>query len=85
MALVLCGCASADKLPVLARAVPTQTCEKILQPVPLPEVRPTDDARVAFMRDDAALITANGRIDAGRNCVAAVRKSYEEDGHGSNP
>lgn len=79
MALGLSGCANANKLPVLARAIPTQACEKILQPVPLPEVRPTDDARLAFMKDEAAIITANGRIDAGRDCVAAVRKSYDEE------
>ena len=30
----------------------------------------------AFIKDDAALITANGRIVAGRNCVADVRQQY---------
>ena len=75
----LCGCVSGGSLPApLVRAVPTEPCERILQPVPLPKIKPTDDARVAFMKDDAALITANGRIDAGRNCIADVRQSYSE-------
>lgn len=79
MALSLCGCAAGnERLAPLARKIATEPCESILQPVPLPDVQPTDDARVAFMKDDAALITANGRIDAGRNCVSAVRKSYQE-------
>jgi hypothetical protein len=37
---------------------------------------PTDDARAAFLKDDAALITAGDRIDAGRNCNADLRKRY---------
>lgn len=78
--MLLCGCAS---LPVregqapLARTLP-DTCEKILVAVPLPAVKPTDDARLAFLKDDAALLTANGRIDAGRNCSADMRKRYQE-------
>lgn len=44
--------------------------------MPLPAVKPSDDARQAFLKDDAALITANGRIDAGRNCNADMRKRY---------
>lgn len=76
LALSLCGCASDPKLAVLERSVPTEPCEKILQRVPLPIVRPTDDARLAFMKDEAALLSANQRIDAGRNCVADVRQSY---------
>lgn len=75
--MTLCGCANLPSLPAeLARALPTETCEQILEQVPLPEVSANDDARVAFMRDDAALITANARISAGRNCVADVRTSY---------
>lgn len=62
-------------MPPLARTLP-DTCERVLQHVPLPSVRPTDDARAAFLKDDAALITAAARIDAGRGCVADMRKRY---------
>ena len=48
----------------------------MLATVPLPKVAATDDARAAFLKDDAALIAANGRITAGRGCIADVRKSY---------
>lgn len=80
--MVLCGCASANKLPAPLQVdlSALKTCETILEKKPLPLVRPTDDARAAFIKDDAALISAHGRIDAGRNCVADVRKNYTEDG-----
>lgn len=44
--------------------------------VPLPPVKPTDDARLAFLKDDAALITANGRIQAGHDCNVDMRLHY---------
>lgn len=56
------------------------TCEQILQAVPLPDVRPTDDARTAFMKDDAALLTANGRLAAGGNCVRDESQAYAGKG-----
>jgi hypothetical protein len=56
----------------LGVAIP-DTCERILRPVPMPQVAETDDGRVAFVRDEAALITANGRIIKGRDCIADVR------------
>lgn len=51
-------------------------CERVLAPVPLPVVTAATDARVAFIRDEAALITANGRLRTGRACVADVRQRY---------
>jgi hypothetical protein len=78
-ALLLCGCASPPNSEVapapLARTLP-DTCERILKRDPLPAIKPTDDARAAFLKDDAALITANGRIDAGRGCVHDMRQRY---------
>lgn len=79
-AILLCGCASLasrEGAPPLTRALP-DTCEKVLAAVPLPPVKPSDDARLAFLKDDAALITANGRISAGRNCVHDMRARYKE-------
>lgn len=54
-------------------AIPV-TCERVLTPVPLPKVMPTDDARAAFLADDQALMSANRRIVYGRNCIGDVRK-----------
>lgn len=54
-------------------------CEQILKPVDLPDVL-GDDARVAFMKDDAALIVANGRIAGGRDCVRDMRNDYAGTG-----
>lgn len=51
-------------------------CRGLLKPVPLPAVAPDDDARAAFVRDEAALITANGRLAGGNKCVARVRAIY---------
>jgi hypothetical protein len=48
----------------------------VLVPVPLPAVTADDDARAAFLKDDAALMTANRRIRTGRGCVADLRKAY---------
>ena len=78
--LTLCGCGAHTTsnpldAPSAAVSLPA-TCEKILKQVPLPAIKPTDDARVAFLKDDAALITANGRIGAGHDCVADQRRRY---------
>lgn len=51
-------------------------CERVLVPVALPAVAPTDDARVAFVKDDAALIRASGEIARGRRCLAEQRALY---------
>lgn len=59
----------------LKRTLP-DTCERILRRDPLPVIKPTDDARVAFTKDDAALIIAGNRIDAGRGCVHDMRQDY---------
>lgn len=79
--MALCGCASQSaklggSTTPLNRALATQPCEAILAPVPLPPVKPTDDARDAFIKDDAALLNANGRINAGRGCISDIRTDY---------
>jgi hypothetical protein len=80
LALALSSCASLSPsensaAPPLAVALP-DTCERVLVAVPLPKVAAADDARAAFVRDDAALIAANKRITAGRQCEAELRRSY---------
>lgn len=79
LALALCACATSAPVregtpKTLAVAIPT-TCERVLVPVPLPEVDEHTDARIAFERSESAHITANERIDAGRGCIVRVRKS----------
>lgn len=74
-ALPLCGCAGNPGNPGLIVNVPT-TCERVLKDVPLPLVKKTDDARDAFVKDEAALIIARGEIRTGRNCVADMRTRY---------
>lgn len=47
-----------------------------MRTVALPAVKAGDDANAAFLKDDAALITANGRLGAGHNCVVDLRQRY---------
>ena len=83
MALLLCGCAhdpnSLAGTPPLAVSQPT-ICERVLAPVALPPVKATDDARMAFLKDDAALITAHNEIEQGRGCIAEQRQLYAAAG-----
>lgn len=62
-------------MPPLAVALPT-ACERLLVKAPVPVIAPTDDARVAFVKDDAALLAANGTIGRGRSCFARQRQLY---------
>lgn len=76
--LTLCGCAASSNpagAPGLAVKAPV-ACERVLVPVELPAVKATDDARVAFVKDDAALIKARGVIARGRSCLAEQRALY---------
>lgn len=52
----------------------------MLAPIALPAVTASSDARIAFERDDAALMVARDEIDAGRSCVADVRQRYAKEG-----
>lgn len=42
----------------------------------LPPVTAKTDARIAFARDDVALIKAAGEIDIGRACIGNVKAAY---------
>jgi hypothetical protein len=77
LALTLCGCAT-DGLqgtPPLPVKMPT-ACERLLAPVGMPTITPTDDARAAFVKDDAALIKARGEISRGHHCIVEQRQLY---------
>lgn len=52
-------------------------CGELMADVPLPAVDARTDARVAFARDDAALIEAKKRLANGRGCVGEVRRRYQ--------
>lgn len=78
MALTLCGCASQSArpgTPPLTVALP-RTCELVLKAPALPAIAPSDDARAAFVKDDAALIAARGAIARGRACLQRQRALY---------
>lgn len=80
---MLCGCATNRSTSGEAIAAPAvnvsalETCERMLVTSPMPAVKPNvDDANVAFVKDEAALIAANKRIVQGRRCVTDVRRRY---------
>lgn len=76
-ALLLCSCAqNAGNLPAPLQVEQPVECEKFLEPVPVPENGPRDDARLAYLKQKAGLITANGRIVAGRECIHDQRTKY---------
>lgn len=80
--MLLCGCASVlpesrtapAPLAVDLRAL--DTCRGLLKHGPLPDVKPTDDAGAAFLKDDAALIGAYEHMDAAEHCVGDVQTRY---------
>jgi hypothetical protein len=75
------GCVTSNPAgtPPLAVTLPT-ACELVLKAPALPAVAPTDDARAAFVKDDAALIKARGTIARGRACLAEERALYAAPG-----
>jgi hypothetical protein len=81
----LCGCASLSDLPApLARALPA-SCLKLLTQTPLPAVTPTMDARVAFMKDEAALLSDKAHIAAYLACDGDLRAGYATKPKGGKP
>lgn len=77
--LALCACATEPKAlpqPLSVDLSALSTCETILKPVGFPPAKVGDDAPSAFVRDESALLAANGRIAAGGKCVRDVREKY---------
>jgi hypothetical protein len=77
-ALFLSGCAidgTRSGTPPLTVALPS-TCDRLLKAPALPPVTATDDARAAFVKDDAALIAARNTILRTRACLARQRALY---------
>lgn len=82
MATILCGCGPAGRLGSfqagdgrLEVELPA-VCEAFLQRVPVPPVTAKTDAHIAFIKVDAALDEANGRIENGGSCVRDQRELY---------
>jgi hypothetical protein len=74
---MLCGCVTTDDRDAgLTRAIPVKPCKDIGGPVALPKVKPTDDARGAFIKDDAALMTANERLHKHQSCLDDLARAY---------
>lgn len=77
--LLLCACAKEvdlNKLPAPLQVDQPTECEKILEPVPVPANGPKDDARLAYLKQKSGLITANGKINTGRECIKDQRMKY---------
>lgn len=81
---MLCGCEATLNQSLVERAPAPlavdlkalDPCRRLLAHGPLPDIKPTDDARAAFERDDAALIGAYARMDAAGTCIVAVQARY---------
>jgi hypothetical protein len=79
-ALTLCGCANNPAgTPPLAVKI-SSACDRLLAPVALPAVSATDDARAAFVKDDAALLKARAEISSGHHCIVEQRQLYAAPG-----
>ena len=65
------GCAQLGS----ARKVPAD-CETLAERVPLPIVTKATDARKSLAEHRAALVTADGRLDATRTCEERVRQDF---------
>jgi hypothetical protein len=72
LTMTCAGCASSAGS--VARSLPGPP--EYLRPVPVPPVRPGQDARSALARSSAALGDANGRIVAGREAWVDLQRSY---------
>jgi hypothetical protein len=68
----------------LARTLPT-SCLRLLTQTQLPAVTATTDARVAFMKDDAALLSDKAHIAAFLACDGDLRAGYAAKPKGSKP
>ena len=79
-AMVLSGCATAQQSrtapPLSVNLSALQVCESILKPVAFPPATAQTNAKLAFVRDEAAIKIARYEIENGRRCVAQVRRSY---------
>jgi hypothetical protein len=72
----LCAaCAQSPGKPALSVELP-QDCERLAEPVPVPEIRKGMSAKVALARTSAALGTANDHLASTRACQEAQRQSY---------
>ena len=73
VAVTLGGCVT-DR--VVSRQLPPGD-NVVLDPVPAPLVRPGDDARIAWKKEQAARREANGRLVRSREIYEGVRETYE--------
>ncbi len=70
--LTLGGCAAGNKLESVALPNPPEC----MNPVPVPNVKAGDDARLALLKTDKALGQANGRLVCSRKWYREVQRSY---------
>lgn len=75
--LLMCSCArDVSNLPIDQQVDQPAECEKILERVNVPDRGRKYPARTAYLEQKAGVITANGRIAAGRTCIEDQRAKY---------
>lgn len=72
--MTLTGCATTAVAPV-ERSLPPAS-NVVLDPVPPPRIRPGDDARVAWKKEEAARKENAARLVKSREIYNGVRESY---------
>jgi len=74
ISVLLAGCQSngASKL----QPVNLPSSPACMEPVPVPEIRAGDDARLALARSRATVASANGNLVCSRTWYEGVRKGY---------
>jgi type IV pilus biogenesis protein CpaD/CtpE len=70
--LTLTACAGGGKL----QSVALPNAPECMNPVPVPNVKAGDDARLALLKTDKALGQANGRLVCSRKWYREVQRSY---------
>lgn len=78
MAMTLGGCATFGS-PAPSVQIP-RDCENLAQRVDPPPVRAGMNAKAALAQTRGALATANGNLDATRECQAAQRQRFAGEG-----
>ncbi len=71
------ACASSGPLPAPVRVEVPAECDRIRREVAPPTARVGEDIRVVTAKGAVMIRTANSRIRAARECLAAQRQRYQ--------
>jgi hypothetical protein len=73
LTMILTACGTPGQ--IVNRTLPPES-SVVLDPVAEPRIRPGDDARVAWKKEEAARIEANARLVKSRVIYRGIRKRY---------